>query len=126
MICNYFGTDKNVADSVGFRQSNLLANNLAANVSSGSTVHVTNYGSAHANELLDYAGRHVQSLGENTIHVCLLVWSGNYFTSSTDKTKAGVRKARRLIDRLITATQRTGCVRCSNGLTDPGLPDTWP
>ncbi len=45
----------------------------------------------------------IQSLGENTVHVCLLVRSGNDFTSGTGTTKFGVRKAHHITDRPITA-----------------------
>ena len=43
------------------------------------------------------------SLDENTVHACLLVWSGSGFTSGACATKAGVRKARHFADRPITA-----------------------
>ncbi len=78
----------------------LLTQQLAFNLPAGTTIHVTNYGAAWADDLVPCVRAHAECLGEDTIHICVLVWSGNDFTSSAYKPRRGKQRARKFDENL--------------------------
>ena len=73
----------------------LLTQQLAFNLPAGTTIHVTTYGAAWSEDLVPYVRAHAECFGEDTIHICVQVWSGNDFTSSAGKARGGTQRARK-------------------------------
>jgi hypothetical protein len=61
---------------------------------------VVNYGAATNGDVCEFVEGHAGHLGRDTIHVCILAWSGNDFTSGAGRTASAYkRKPRRFTDR---------------------------
>ena len=78
----------------------LLTQQLALNLPAGTTVHLVTYGTATLQQLVPFMESHLEQLGDDTIHLGVLVWSGNDFTTGAGKTNSGVRKARPFVNNL--------------------------
>jgi hypothetical protein len=94
-------------------------------------VDVLAYGTASCDDLLQYVAAHTDALGEDTVHLCLMVWLGNDFTQKEGKNRVGAQKARKFEenpDRVKSAALALGpLLDCFDGVWFlwPGSSEIW-